>query len=124
MINLDYQTIQIKLFQDREAQKALSDDYFSLFEQWRLSQRFSILQDVGKAAVLDVLDKLNDDDITNLELYFQEKIKIERINHRTVLNFTIPLSDELICKSLCEIRNMVNISISRDDKNINITIWR
>lgn len=98
--------------------------HFSIFEQWRLGKRIPYLRNMGKKAILDFLNVLDDDDIELLENYFGEKIEIEKLNYNIAVDYKILLSETEICKTLCTIESLNNFSTWRDDKYLYISTWK
>ena len=97
---------------------------FSLFEQWRLAQRVPFLRDIGKQALLDFLNGLEDKDIATLEEYFGEKIFVERLNYSITTNLQIPLNESTLCRELCEIEGLNYFSTWRDEDFLYVSCWR
>jgi hypothetical protein len=122
MISLNFSNVEELIFNDRVAQNALPTHYFSLFEQWRLAQQLPSLRQLGKHAVLDFLNQLNEDDIHTLEVYFDRKIMVEKLNYSVVKNLQAPLSE--VCKTLCEVDGFAYFSTWRDNDSLYISFWR
>ena len=121
---LNFSTVEELIFQDRDAQQILPHHMFSLFEQWRLAQRIPFLRDIGKRAMLDFLNGLEEEDILVLEHYFGEKIFLERLNYSIVTNVSIPLNEVSLCNELCEIVDFNYFSTWRDEDFMYISFWR
>ena len=121
---LNFSNVEQLIFYDQKAQKALPVHMFSLFEQWRLAQRVPFLKQLGRQALLDFLNGLTEDDINALEVYFDEKIIVEKLNYSIVHNLTVPLNEFSICKALCEIEGFGYFSTWMDDNFLYITFWR
>jgi hypothetical protein len=124
MLKLNFSNVEELIFFDEEIQNLLPDDMFSIFEQWRMAKRIPFLKAIGKQAILDFLNLLNDKNIEILEDYFGEKIYVEKIDYSLVKNFKIPLSNSAVCEELCKITDMLYYSTWRDDEFIYISFWR
>lgn len=124
MLNLNFSNVEDLVFYDTEVQRLLPIHMFSVFEQWRLSKRLPYLRDLGKQAVLNFLNNLNDDEIEILEHYFGEKIVIERLNYSIVFNFKVPLLETKICDELCNVEGFNYFSTWRDEEHLYISLWR
>ena len=124
MLDFNFSTIEKLVFYDQEAQKMLPMSYFGLFEQWRISKRLPMLGSIGKQAVLDFLNNLTDSDIEALELYFGDKINVERLNYSVALDLRVPLIDADICTELCEVVDFNYFSTWRDEEHLYISFWR
>ena len=124
MLDLNLTNIEELVFYDREVQKLLPDTFFSVFEQWRIAKRLPMLSSVGKQAVLDFLNTVTDQEIETLELYFGQKINVEKLNYSVSINIKVPLSKESeICNQLCDI-NFNYFSTWRDEEYLYISFWR
>ena len=124
MLYLNFSNIEELIFFDKPLQNTLPVNLFGLFEQWRLAKRMPFLKELGKNAVLDLLNNLTDEHIEILEQYFGEKIIVERLNYSIALNIKVPLSDISICNELCNIEGFNNFGTWRDDQHLYISFWR
>ena len=119
---INFSNIEELIFYDRKLQSLFPIDTFSIFEQWRLAQRVPMLREMGKHAVLDFLNSINDEIILVLESYFKEKIIIEKLNYNIAESIKIPITD--ICNVLCEVKEFNYFSTYRDEHYLYITFWR
>jgi hypothetical protein len=87
-------------------------------------KRISYLREIGKQALLDFLNMLDDSDIEILEQYFGEKIEVEKLNYSIATNHKIPLSESKACEVLCGIEGFNYFSTWRDDEHLYISCWR
>lgn len=124
MLYLNFSNVEELIFYDTTVQNMLPKEMFSIFEQWRLAKRVPYLRDIGKQAMLDFLNTLEDKYIPILEEYFDDKISIERLNYSIVLNLKIPLSEKDICEELCGVEGFNYLSTWRDDEHLYISFWR
>jgi len=125
MVILNFSNVEKMIFQDREIQKILPPNMFSYFEQWRLGKQMPFLKQIGKAAMLDFLNNLNDEHISILEDYFGERVMVERLNYNIAMNIEISLEDaNEVCQKLCEIEGDFNYGTWRDEKKLYISFWR
>lgn len=123
MLYLNFSNVEELVFFDTTVQQ-LMPDHFSIFEQWRLGKRISYLRDVGKQAVLDLLNALDDEDVAVLEEYFGEKIEVEKLNYSVATNYRVPLSEPEICEALCGIEGFNYFSTWRDGEHLYVSAWR
>lgn len=121
---LNFSNIEELIFFDKTLQNMLPVNLFGLFEQWRLAKRMPFLKELGKNAVLDVLNNLTDEDIEILEQYFGEKIIVEKLNYNVALNIKVSLSEIDNCQELCLIEGFNNFGTWRDDQYFYISFWR
>lgn len=121
---INFSNVEELIFFDKKIQSLLPQRMFNIFEQWRLSQRVSFLRDIGKRALLDFLNSLENEDIDVLEEYFNEKIVIEKLNYSIASNYKIPLCKCELCKELCSMEWTGNFNTWRDKDFLYITFWR
>jgi len=124
MKQLNFSNVEEIIFHDRQVQKRLPHHMLSLFEQWRLAKRVPMLREMGKQAILDFLNGLDEDNIYALEQYFGEKIIVERLNYSIAENIRIPLNESTLCKQLCQIEGFNYFSTWRDENFLYISFWR
>lgn len=124
MLYLNFSNVEDLVFRDRGAQGRLPTHYFSVFEQWRLSQQFSYLRELGRQAVLDFLNGVSEDEVRALEDLFGERIVVERLNYNVAVNLKIPLAAAEVCKALCEVEGFNYFSTWRDGDHLYVSLWR
>jgi hypothetical protein len=124
MIYLNFSNVEELLFMDREAQSVLPVHHYSIFEQWRLAKRVPFLKEMGRHAILDLLNALTDEDIFLLEEYFNEKIVVEKLNYSVALNYKVPLANLSVCEVLCNVEGFNFFSTWRDAEYLYISFWR
>lgn len=124
MLYLNLSTAEELVFEHRDVQKLLPIHMFSYFEQWRLGKQVPMLRQMGKKAILDFLDQLEDEHVSILEEHFGDRISVEKTNYRTVENLKIPLSESHICGMLCEVAKLPYFSTWRDKEHLYISFWR
>jgi hypothetical protein len=125
MLKFNFSNIEELVFHDKEAQKMLPTGYFSVFEQWRIAKRLPMLSGIGKQAVLDLLNLLTEEDILSLEMYFGDKIVVEKLNYSITRNIKVSLAESTdFCNKLCEIVDFSYFSTWRDDEFLYISFWR
>lgn len=125
MLQINFSNAEELVFEDRELQRLLPPDFFSIFEQWRLGRQMPMLRNIGKQAILDFLNTVEEEHIRILEKYFQDKVVVEKLDYSLVKNIKIPLDDpEKVCEKLCGINGNFYYSTWRDSTNLYISLWR
>lgn len=124
MKNINFSNVEEIIFFDRQAQNVLPPHYFSLFEQWRLAQRFTYLRELGKQAIIDFLQSITDEEIELLEGYFDEKVFIEKLSYNVAVSRDISLNQSAICETLCGVEGFPYYTMWRDEYMLHITFWR
>lgn len=124
MLILNFSNVEDLIFYDKDLQELLPVDMFSIFEQWRLSKRIPYLKSIGKEAILDFLNLIEENEIKILEFYFKEKIIVEKINYKIVKNVEINLKEEKICEKICDIQEFNYFNTYRDENFLYLTFWR
>lgn len=122
MISLNCSTAEELLFYDTGAQSRLPAHFFNHFEQWRLSKRIPFLRDLGKQAVLDLLNELGEDEVAILEDYFGDKITVEKLNYQVAVHVEAPIDSA--CGELCETAGFDRVSAFRNGDKLHLTFWR
>jgi len=122
MITLNFTNVEELIFEDRKAQSVLPGHFFSIFEQWRLAQQLPQLREVGKHAILDFINGLDDTHLELLEAYFDERVTIERLNYSVAKNIKVPLGEA--CDALCRVDGFNQLGMWRDDEFLYISFWR
>lgn len=83
-----------------------------------------MLRQLGRAAVLDLLNSINDDIVVKLERHFGERIVLRRLNYDIVRNVKIPLDNaQQICNDLCLVQNLNYFTTWRDANFLYICLW-
>ncbi len=121
---LNFSNVEELVFYNKELQQQLPMHMFSMFEQWRLSQRVPFLREMGKQAMFDFLNGLDEDHLAILEEYFGDKIIVEKLNYNIAQNFRIPLNETTLCRELCEVEGFNYYSMWRDEDFLYISFWR
>lgn len=119
---LNFSTVEELIFADQGAQAVLPAHYHGYYEQWKLAQRLPVLRQLGRNAVIDLLESLNDKDINALENYFGEGVIIEKINYHIVQHIKVPISG--ICDRLCEVSGFNYFTMWRDESHCYLSFWR
>jgi hypothetical protein len=124
MIKLDFSNVEELIFVNEKVRHVLPPSFFNYFESWALGKRVPVLKQVGRQAMYDLLNALNEDHVLRLEEFFGERIIIEKLNYNAVKNIKLSLDDTEMCKILCNIVGDNYYSVCRDDRYIFITFWR
>lgn len=94
-------------------------------EQWKFGKQFPMLRQIGRKALMDLVNSLDDDAIEALEEYFGDRIILEKLSYSIVENIVVPIDDaKAVCDRLCDIRGFNYFSTWRDDKHLYISLWR
>lgn len=91
-------------------------------EQWKLAQQHSFLKNIGKQAVIDFLNSLNENHIKIMSDYFKNSVTIDKMNNRLVKNDYFFLED--VQEELKNFEEFSNIAIHRDEDQCYISCWR
>lgn len=125
MLELNFSNIEELVFYDKEAQKMLPPSYFSIFEQWRIAKKITALSGIGKQAVLDLLNTLNENDLFMLGEYFKSNVVVQKLNYSVVLNIKVPLKEKTeLCKALCDVADFIYFNTWRDEEYLYVSFWR
>jgi hypothetical protein len=121
---INFSNVEELIFRNEELKNLFSSQFFHYFEQWKLSVRIPMLRQIGKQAVLDLLNSLKDEHVEILEDYFGERVMVETLNYKIVENIKIPLHEIEICDQLCNIIGSYYFTTWRDENYLYISLWR
>lgn len=125
MLHINFSNIEQLILDNEDMYLVLPTSARSYIELWKIGKQFPMMRQVGRQALFDLINSLDDSDIESLEDYFGERIILEKLNYRTVENVVIPLKDaDEICNMLCEIRGFNYFSTWRDEKHLYVSFWR
>lgn len=90
-----------------------------------MGKKHAFMKAMAKTAMLDALVELQSQDcIKVLEQYYEQDVVVERISHKTIENFKIPLSESEICDKIWDITEFSNWFMWRDADYLYISFWR
>jgi hypothetical protein len=124
MIKLDFSNVEELIFLNEKVRNVLPPFFASYFESWTLSKRVPMLKQLGRQAMYDLLNELNEDHILSLEEFFGERIMIEKLIYNAVKNIKLSLDNAEVCDILCNIVGDNYYVVYRDDRYVFITFWR
>jgi hypothetical protein len=125
MKTLNFSNVEELVFMDEIVRGIMPHDLSVYFEQWKLAKRIPLLGQMGKQAILDFLNALDDDHVILLEEYFGERVFVEKLTYMLALDFKIPISEaNEMCKTLCKIEGSYYFSTYRDAEFLYISFWR
>ena len=120
MLTINLQNIEDLIFLDKKLQSQLPE-FRHMFEQWKLAQYTSALRPMGKRAMLDLLNSLDNQNAL-LSRYFGTSVTIDKLDYHLVKNCDFPLEE--IETEIDKLEGYANFSIYRDKDHIYISFWR
>jgi hypothetical protein len=123
MMQINFSNVEQIIFEDPKAHKIFPSYFSGYFETWKLGKQIPRFKQLGKEAVLDLLNGIRDEHIEAMEKYFGERVIVEKLYYNTTRNIKIPISDSM-CDQLCEILNFTYFSTWRDEDYLYISFWR
>ena len=125
MKTINFQNAESLIFMDKDVQAVLPPYMSSYFEQWKLSKRVPMLANMGRQAILDLINGLEDEHIAALEEYFGETVLVEKLNYHLAQHYKIPLADAaFVCAEICKIEGRPYYTTWRDKDYLYISTWR
>lgn len=121
MITINLRNIESIIFHDKELWKQFPEFRF-YFDQWSLAQKEPYLKSMGKQAVIDLLNTLNENHLQILRDYFQVDIALDKISNRIVQNLQFSIDD--LQDGLNEMQELNHICLYRNDNQMYISLWR
>lgn len=122
MVKINLKNVETLLFNNAEVRATLPE-FRHIFDQWHLSYRVPALNNIRKKTLLDLLNSLNGPQIEKLARLFNDTIEVETLDYNITKSFKFPISGP-IERELSKHTLYKNISISRNAKQLYITIWR
>jgi len=120
MLTINLQNIEDLVLLDKNLQRQLPE-YRHLFEQWKLAQYTPALRPMGRKAMLDLLNSLDNHTVV-LSKYFSTSVTIDKLDYHLVKNYDFPL--EGIENEIDKVVGYANFSAYRNKDHIYISFWR
>ena len=122
MIVINLLNVENLIFMDTKL-RALLPDLCHIFDQWLIAQRIPYLRSIRRRSLIDLLNNLSDEHVAILEEYFQDSLILAKIDYHIVRNLTVPITE--IERELNRLDSMFqNLSISRDEGSLYISMWK
>ena len=97
-------------------------EFAGYINQWKLSLQHSSLRAIGKQAIIDLLNHLNERHIEILKSYFHDDVTIDKLSNRIVIN--IESSVETLQSDLNYLKEMAQVCAYRKGDQVYISFWR
>jgi hypothetical protein len=120
-MEINIQNIEKIIFYDKKIWEHIPE-LKNFYNQWCLSQKALGMRDIGKRAVINFMEQLNDNHISKLEKYFGETILIDKIDHNILI--CMSLDKSAIEQTLCKYDNYKDFFITRNKNQVSICFWR
>lgn len=125
MVEINFNTIESLIISNPDMMRVLPTNLASYVEQYKMGKQFSVLRHIGKQALFDLVNSLDEESVQILEDYFGERVIVEKLHYNTVRNVKVPLSEiQTACEELCDIRGFYYYSTWRDEGYLYISLWR
>lgn len=122
---INFSNVEQVIFEDEKTHKLFPSYFSNYFETWKLGKRMPMFRQLGKEALLDLLNSIRNEHLNALEGYFGERIVVEKLYYDTVRNLKIPLDKaEDACNQLCDVVGFNYFSTWRDGDYLYISLWR
>lgn len=121
MLTINLGNIEELLFYDKKVQKLLPE-FSDLFGQWILAKQAPALRTMGKRAIINLLNGLEESHITILSRHFGQQVIVETLDYRIVKNCMFPLEEAE--RGLNTEGGFSNLALHRDGNHLYISSWR
>lgn len=121
MITINLRNIEEILFHNNELQKQFPE-FRHYFDQWKLAKQHAFLKQMGKQALIDLLNNLNEKHLEIISNYFNAQITIDKFNNRIVNYHQFDV--DKISEEIDEIQDFGNIFLYRDSDQVYLGTWR
>lgn len=122
MITLNFTNIEELVFYNNNVKYYLPQHLISFYYQWELGRKNQFLRNIAVKALFDFLNGITEDDIKIFEKLFDDEVKVEKFDYKTVKNYKIPLDE--VCEKLCKISGYNYFTTYRDKDFLYLSIWR
>jgi len=120
-MNLNLVNVEELIFYNQRLQVSLPK-HRHLFDQWKLAKMSPSLRSLGKRAILDFLNDLDEESLKILENHFGCKITLSRVNYCLISNHSChPDEAEEILNKMEE---FVDLTIYRDENHLYLSCWK
>lgn len=121
MIFLNINNVEEIIFTDKKVRELLPD-YKYLFDSFDLSKVSTGLKQLGVRCFNDFLKKVSQEQLTQVENYFKNKIKVEFLNLDLIKNINGNIDE--VEFYLPEVYNNIDLAVYRKKDEIKITLWK
>lgn len=119
---INFKNIEELIFKNKNIREKFPE-FKAYFQQWDFSKQYSTFKSLGKQAVLDLMNKLNDRHVAILEDFFNQKVTISKIDNWIVKEFVFQVDElEIQLNELKEISSQ--LSLYREGDQVYLTVWR
>lgn len=121
MLTLNLMNVDKIIFQNKQLIDKLPE-LRAYVDQWSLSVQHPFLRSMGKQAILDFIDKLNENHIRIISEHFNMSVTIDKLNNRLVENHQFKIEE--LEKELNNFEGFTNIVLYRNKEQCYISSWR
>lgn len=121
MLHINLKNVEELIFQNRKVTQALPE-FRSHFDQWRLSKMLPATRQMGKRAVLDLMNSIKTQHLELLSDLFGTTVTIDRLDYSTVKNFEASL--EVAEQELNQEEWFPYFSTYRKGDRLYVSFWR
>jgi hypothetical protein len=120
-MQINLSNVEELIFYNKKINKLLPE-FAHCFDQWKMSKRIPALKNLGSQALIDFLAEVSSEDISKLELFFNEKVTIDKLDNQIITNQTTTCDklQEILCKQV----DFQDFCISRKGEQVYISFWR
>lgn len=119
MLNVNLQNVEELIFYDKKLQSLLPA-FTQYFKQWELSIKAPILKQIGKRAILDFMNEVDDEHLQIIGKYLGARIKIDKLDYNIVKSYQLDVDKA----KLDEVDTYPNFAIHRNADQLYISFWR
>lgn len=121
MILINFNNIEEIIFYDNKLKNKLPE-LTHLFNQWELARRNPSLRALGKQAIMDFMNQINDKQVGVIEEYLETKVSFDKLDYHIVKHGEFPLEEAEV--KLNEMNAFSNTILHRDGNQLYISSWR
>jgi hypothetical protein len=123
MKTITFNNVENIVFLDTKLRKLLSDDFGKTFNTWSLGQADHTLRPLAQKMLIQFVNKVDDKHIEIMKEYFNEDVKVEKINADIATHIKLPIHEaEQYLNSNAILKEAV--FSYRDAEHVYLSFWR
>jgi ABC-type glycerol-3-phosphate transport system substrate-binding protein len=121
MLFINQQNVEELVFYKPDLSKKLVDKVH-LIKTWKFALKNPSLKAMGKTAIKQFLKTLTDEEKQIISNYYNKPIRVDILEDSKLKNFNFDIENAEFC--LPNDYNFMDICITRNGKNLGVTLWK
>lgn len=121
MLVINLNNVEEIIFSNK-AIRAKMPELRSYFDQWTLAKQYPFLKAVGKQAMVDFLNTLNENHLSLLQKHFEMPVTIDKLNNRAFRNHEFSVDEAE--QELNRLNELAQVCAYRKGDQLYLSLWR